>query len=89
MKIYNAIIQLYCQCFNKPVNGYSSVCTRNHTLYIPSECTLSLLLLRGTESFVDSNMAKDNFCKLYNPWKPDKENCPNGSLTPLSCLCEL
>lgn len=30
MKIYNAIIQLYCQCFNKPVNGYSSVCTRNH-----------------------------------------------------------
>lgn len=30
MKIYNAIIQLYRQCFNKPVNGYSSVCTRNH-----------------------------------------------------------
>lgn len=60
MKIYNAIIQLYCQCFNKPVNGYSSVCTRNHI-------SLSLLLLRGTESFVDSNMAKDNFCKLYNP----------------------
>lgn len=60
MKIYNAIIQLYRQCFNKPVNGYSSVCTRNHI-------SLQNVLLRGTESFVDSNMAKDNFCKLYNP----------------------
>lgn len=87
MKIYNAIIQLYCQCFNKPVNGYSSVYTRNHISL--QNVLLAYLLLRGTESFVDSNMAKDNFCKLYNPWKPDKENCPNDSLTPLSCLCEL
>lgn len=65
MKIYNAIIQLYCQCFSKPVNGYSSVCTRNHISL--QNVLLAYLLLRGTESFVDSNMAKDNFCKLYNP----------------------
>lgn len=37
MKIYNAIIQLYCQCFNKPVNGYSSVCTRNH-ISLQNDC---------------------------------------------------
>lgn len=83
------IMRLFNCTVNVSINQSTVIQVCALEIIYPSECTLSLLLLRGTESFVDSNMAKDNFCKLYNPWKPDKENCPNGSLTPLSCLCEL
>lgn len=85
MRLFNCTVNV---SNNQSTVTRSSVYTRNH-ISLQNVLLASCCCVVQLESFVDSNMAKDNFCKLYNPRKPDKENCHNGSLTPLSCLCEL